>query len=39
MAQLVGCVAMSHAPQVMIDPDNWDKINVPRNHGPWPPSC
>ena len=37
MAQLVGCVAMSHAPQVMIDPDNWDKINVPRNHGPLAP--
>ncbi len=33
MGQLVGCLAMSHAPQVMIDPDNWSKINVPRNHG------
>ncbi|MPZ16103.1 MAG: hypothetical protein GEU73_17070 [Chloroflexi bacterium] len=37
MAELVGCVAMSHAPQVMIDPDNWDKINVPRNNGPLAP--
>src|SRR5713226_9230747 len=34
MGQLVGSLAMSHAPQVMIDPDNWDKINVPRNNGP-----
>ena len=34
MAQLVGCVAMSHAPQVMIDPDNWDKINVPAEPRP-----
>lgn len=37
MAEIVGCLAMSHAPQVMIDPDNWDKINVPRNLGPRAP--
>lgn len=37
MAQLAGCLAMSHAPQVMIDPGNWEKINVPRNHGPLAP--
>ena len=23
MANLVGCVAMSHAPQLMLDPDRW----------------
>ena len=23
MANLVGCVAMSHAPQLMLDPDHW----------------
>ena len=23
MANLVGCVAMSHAPQLMLDPGNW----------------
>ena len=23
MANLVGCVAMSHAPQLMLDPSNW----------------
>ncbi len=30
MAEIVGCFAMSHAPQVMIDPDRWDLINRPR---------
>jgi 3-O-methylgallate 3,4-dioxygenase len=26
MANLVGCVAMSHAPQLMLDPDHWDLL-------------
>ena len=27
MANLVGCVAMSHAPQLMLDPSNWHLLN------------
>jgi 3-O-methylgallate 3,4-dioxygenase len=27
MANLVGCVAMSHAPQLMLDPGNWHLLN------------
>ena len=27
MANLVGCVAMSHAPQLMLDPDHWGLLN------------
>ena len=37
MGELAACFAMSHAPQVMIDPDNWPKINVPRDNGPLAP--
>jgi aromatic ring-opening dioxygenase LigB subunit len=28
MAKLVGCVAMSHAPQLMLDPDRWHLLNT-----------
>jgi len=28
MANLVGCVAMSHAPQLMLDPSNWHLLNT-----------
>lgn len=28
MANLVGCVAMSHAPQLMLDPGNWHLLNT-----------
>jgi 3-O-methylgallate 3,4-dioxygenase len=28
MAHLVGCVAMSHAPQLMLDPDHWHLLNT-----------
>jgi hypothetical protein len=28
MANLVGCVAMSHAPQLMLDPSNWHLLNA-----------
>jgi hypothetical protein len=27
MANLVGCAAMSHAPQLMLNPDNWHLLN------------
>jgi len=27
MATLVGCVAMSHGPQLMLDPDHWSLLN------------
>ena len=27
MAKLVGCAAMSHAPQLMLNPDNWHLLN------------
>jgi 3-O-methylgallate 3,4-dioxygenase len=27
MANMVGCVAMSHAPQLMLDPSNWHLLN------------
>jgi hypothetical protein len=28
MANLVGCAAMSHAPQLMLDPDRWHLLNT-----------
>jgi len=28
MANLVGCVAMSHAPQLLLDPGNWHLLNT-----------
>lgn len=28
MAHLVGCVAMSHGPQLMLDPDHWHLLNT-----------
>ena len=28
MANLVGCAAMSHAPQLMLDPDSWHLLNT-----------
>jgi len=28
MAQLVGCLAMSHAPQLMLNPDHWGLLNT-----------
>ena len=37
MAEIIGCFAMSHAPQVMIDPDHWDLINRPRPTEPLAP--
>jgi len=37
MAEIVGCFAMSHAPQLMIDPDHWELINKPRPTGPLAP--
>jgi Catalytic LigB subunit of aromatic ring-opening dioxygenase len=37
MAEIVGCFAMSHAPQVMIDPDRWELINKPRVTEPLAP--
>ncbi len=27
MAHLVGCLAMSHAPQLMLNPDRWGLLN------------
>ena len=27
MAKLVGCLAMSHAPQLMLNPDHWGLLN------------
>jgi len=27
MAKLIGCMAMSHAPQLMLNPDQWDLLN------------
>ena len=37
MAEIVGCFATSHAPQVMIDPDRWHLINRPRVTEPLAP--
>src|SRR5437764_4504218 len=37
MADTVGWFAMSHAPQVMIDPDRWHLINLPRPTEPLAP--
>jgi hypothetical protein len=34
MANLVGCVAMSHAPQLMLDPDHWDLLKTQSNFLP-----
>jgi 3-O-methylgallate 3,4-dioxygenase len=31
MAKLVGCVAMSHAPQLMLDPDHWHLLQDRRS--------
>jgi hypothetical protein len=31
MAKLVGCAAMSHAPQLMLDPDHWGLLNNRQN--------
>ncbi len=28
MANLVGCMAMSHAPQLMLNPDYWHLLNT-----------
>ena len=28
MANLVGCVAMSHGPQLMLNPDQWGLLNT-----------
>jgi hypothetical protein len=28
MANLVGCFAMSHAPQLMLDPDHWKLLRM-----------
>jgi 3-O-methylgallate 3,4-dioxygenase len=28
MANLIGCLAMSHAPQLMLDPDHWGLLNT-----------
>jgi len=30
MANLIGCAAMSHAPQLMLNPDNWHLLNMRR---------
>jgi aromatic ring-opening dioxygenase catalytic subunit (LigB family) len=35
MATLVGCLAMSHAPQLMVDPDHWGVLNT-RSWDPLP---
>jgi hypothetical protein len=37
MAETVGWLAMSHAPQVMIDPDRWHMINKPKPTEPLAP--
>src|SRR5947207_1468318 len=34
MAETVGWFAMSHAPQVMINPDRWPMINTPKPTDP-----
>ncbi|MEA2639692.1 MAG: hypothetical protein QOF51_1086 [Chloroflexota bacterium] len=34
MAETIGWFAMSHAPQVMIDPDRWPLINIPKPTDP-----
>ena len=28
MANLIGCLAMSHAPQLMLNPDHWGLLNT-----------
>jgi aromatic ring-opening dioxygenase LigB subunit len=33
MANLVGCVAMSHAPQLMLNPDYWDLLQNRQSEG------
>jgi Catalytic LigB subunit of aromatic ring-opening dioxygenase len=35
MAEIVGCLAMSHAPQLMLDPDKWGLLNT-RSWDPLP---
>jgi hypothetical protein len=35
MAEIVGCLAMSHAPQLMLDPDQWGLLNT-RSWDPLP---
>ncbi len=35
MAEIVGCLAMSHAPQLMLDPDQWHLLNT-RDWDPLP---
>lgn len=35
MAEIVGCLAMSHAPQLMLDPDHWGLLNT-RSWDPLP---
>ena len=35
MAELVGCLAMSHAPQLMLEPDHWGLLNT-RSWDPLP---
>jgi len=35
MAQLIGCLAMSHAPQLMLNPDQWGLLNT-RSWDPLP---
>src|SRR5436190_5950950 len=37
MAEIVGSFAMSHAPQLMIDPDHWELINKPKATEPLAP--
>ena len=33
MAKLIGCMAMSHAPQLMLNPDQWDLLKNRENEG------
>ena len=33
MAHLVGCVAMSHGPQLMLNPDQWDLLKNRESEG------
>jgi 3-O-methylgallate 3,4-dioxygenase len=33
MAKLVGCLAMSHAPQLMLNPDHWGLLNTREKEG------
>ncbi len=35
MAEIIGCMAMSHAPQLMLKPDQWGLLNT-RNWDPLP---